>query len=156
MNRLYRGLALGAGSLVLGFSATAGASAQPVEYVRVCDIYGVGWYYIPGTETCVHPDTGETRRQSELGTVYGQTALAAGLAKGLEGVAVTLSIPQASIAPGDRFAVSGAWGNFEGNNAFGFAGAINAGNGLTINGGVGVGLGQGSVGSSLGFNYSWR
>lgn len=29
------------------------ASAQPVEYVRVCDTFGTGWFYIPGTEQCL-------------------------------------------------------------------------------------------------------
>ncbi|MHC5305887.1 porin [Bartonella sp. LJL80] len=27
--------------------------AEPVEYVRVCDAYGEGYFYIPGTETCM-------------------------------------------------------------------------------------------------------
>ena len=27
--------------------------AEPVEYVRICDAYGAGFYYIPGTETCL-------------------------------------------------------------------------------------------------------
>jgi hypothetical protein len=26
---------------------------DPVEYVRVCDVYGTGFFYIPGTETCL-------------------------------------------------------------------------------------------------------
>ncbi|RUM96379.1 porin, partial [Pseudaminobacter arsenicus] len=26
---------------------------EPMEYVRVCDVYGAGFYYIPGTETCL-------------------------------------------------------------------------------------------------------
>ena len=26
---------------------------EPMEYVRICDTYGVGFYYIPGTETCL-------------------------------------------------------------------------------------------------------
>ncbi|KQT54216.1 hypothetical protein ASG43_00870 [Aureimonas sp. Leaf454] len=26
---------------------------EPMEYVRVCDVYGTGFYYIPGTETCL-------------------------------------------------------------------------------------------------------
>lgn len=42
---------------------TSGASAadvvvvademEPVEYVRVCDAFGAGYFYIPGTETCL-------------------------------------------------------------------------------------------------------
>ena len=54
-------------SLLLGSAAamavaTTGASAadaiiaaepEPVEYVRVCDAFGSGYFYIPGTETCL-------------------------------------------------------------------------------------------------------
>ncbi|MDH7799678.1 MULTISPECIES: porin [unclassified Beijerinckia] len=52
-------------SLLLGTSAAllavAGAQAAdlpsrkaaPVEYVRVCDAYGAGFYWIPGTDTCL-------------------------------------------------------------------------------------------------------
>lgn len=29
------------------------AEPEPVEYVRVCDAYGTGYFYIPGTETCL-------------------------------------------------------------------------------------------------------
>ncbi|EJF90607.1 porin [Bartonella tamiae] len=29
------------------------AEPEPVEYVRVCDAYGAGYFYIPGTETCM-------------------------------------------------------------------------------------------------------
>ena len=29
------------------------AAPEPVEYVRVCDVYGAGFFYIPGTETCL-------------------------------------------------------------------------------------------------------
>src|SRR5690606_32252050 len=29
------------------------AEPEPAEYVRICDVYGAGFYYIPGTETCL-------------------------------------------------------------------------------------------------------
>ena len=32
------------------------AEPEPVEYVRVCDAYGAGFFYIPGTETCLRFD----------------------------------------------------------------------------------------------------
>ncbi len=35
---------------------------EPVEYVRICDAYGEGWFYIPGTETCIKFD-GDVRVQ---------------------------------------------------------------------------------------------
>jgi hypothetical protein len=28
-------------------------AARPVEYVQVCSLYGAGFYYIPGTDTCM-------------------------------------------------------------------------------------------------------
>lgn len=54
-------------SLILGSAAALVASgayaadaameilpeAEPVEYVRVCDTFGAGFYYIPGGETCL-------------------------------------------------------------------------------------------------------
>jgi hypothetical protein len=33
---------------------------EPVEYVRVCDAYGAGFFYIPGTETCLQDDNVDT------------------------------------------------------------------------------------------------
>ncbi|MGB7335891.1 MAG: porin, partial [Salaquimonas sp.] len=27
---------------------------EPMEYVKVCDMYGAGFFYIPGTETCMN------------------------------------------------------------------------------------------------------
>ena len=29
------------------------AEPEPVEYVRICDAYGAGFFFIPGTETCL-------------------------------------------------------------------------------------------------------
>ncbi|QEE09603.1 porin [Bartonella kosoyi] len=34
-------------------ASTVVAEPEPVEYVRVCDAYGKGYFYIPGTETCM-------------------------------------------------------------------------------------------------------
>ena len=28
-------------------------TAEPVEYVRICDAFGTGFFYIPGTDTCL-------------------------------------------------------------------------------------------------------
>ena len=47
---------------VSGFSTAATAAdavvaePHPVEYVRVCDMYGAKWFYMPGTETCIQFD----------------------------------------------------------------------------------------------------
>jgi hypothetical protein len=42
------------------------AEPEPVEYVRVCDAFGAGFFYIPGTETCLRFD-GYVRMQIESG-----------------------------------------------------------------------------------------
>jgi hypothetical protein len=55
LRRLFLGLAAalaavpGAGAA----DAVVVAEPEPMEYVRICDTYGVGFYYIPGTETCL-------------------------------------------------------------------------------------------------------
>jgi hypothetical protein len=33
--------------------AIVAADPEPVEYVKVCDAYGTGYFYIPGTDTCL-------------------------------------------------------------------------------------------------------
>ena len=95
------------GSAVAAVAATGARAAdaiviaepEPMEYVRVCDTYGVGYFYIPGTETClriggwlryeIRKYNGvdgwdkrarsrlefNTRNESELGTVAGYLRL---------------------------------------------------------------------------------
>jgi len=56
--KLMKSLLLGSAA---GLAAAAGAQAAdlpvtkaaPVEYVRVCSAYGAGFFYIPGTDTCL-------------------------------------------------------------------------------------------------------
>jgi Porin subfamily len=37
------------------------APAAAVEYVRICTLYGAGFYYLPGTDTCVNFATNDAR-----------------------------------------------------------------------------------------------
>jgi hypothetical protein len=54
--KLVKNLLLGS---VAGIAAITGAQAadlplaEPVEYVRICDTWGNGFFYIPGTQTCL-------------------------------------------------------------------------------------------------------
>jgi hypothetical protein len=53
-----KGLILGSAAAVVAMSGAAQAAdlpikAKAVEYVRVCSLYGAGFYYIPGTDTCI-------------------------------------------------------------------------------------------------------
>src|ERR1700722_18417404 len=39
-----------------GFVAVAAdmpVKARPVQYVKICTLYGDGYYYIPGSDTCI-------------------------------------------------------------------------------------------------------
>ncbi|GGE48157.1 polymerase [Agaricicola taiwanensis] len=54
--KMVKSLLLGS---VAGIAAITGAQAadlplaEPVEYVRICDTWGNGYFYIPGTQTCL-------------------------------------------------------------------------------------------------------
>ena len=55
---LTKGILLGTGAALVSVAAAQAADlpvrkAAPVEYVRVCDAYGAGFFYIPGTDTCI-------------------------------------------------------------------------------------------------------
>jgi len=54
-----KSILLGSAAALVAVSGARAADAvvmvepEPVEYVRVCDVYGAGYFYIPGTETCL-------------------------------------------------------------------------------------------------------
>ncbi len=55
--KTVKSLLLGAAA---GFVALSGAQAAdlpgkaaPAEYVRICDTYGAGFFFIPGSDTCL-------------------------------------------------------------------------------------------------------
>lgn len=45
--------ALASATVVNAADAIVAAEPEAVEYVRVCDAFGTGFFYIPGTETCL-------------------------------------------------------------------------------------------------------
>jgi Porin subfamily len=47
--------------------AIVAAEPEPMEYVRVCDAFGTGYFYIPGTETCLQI-SGWVRFQVDFGS----------------------------------------------------------------------------------------
>src|SRR5215470_6226622 len=49
-------LLLSSASVLVAFGAQAAdlpVKAKPVEYVKICSLYGEGFYYIPGTDICL-------------------------------------------------------------------------------------------------------
>jgi porin-like protein len=55
--KMLKSVLLGSAAGLVAVSGTQAADlpvkAKPVEYVRICDLYGSGFYYIPGTEICL-------------------------------------------------------------------------------------------------------
>lgn len=54
--KTVKGLLLGSGAALFALSGAHAADltpVQPVQYVKVCDAYGAGFFYIPGTDTCL-------------------------------------------------------------------------------------------------------
>ena len=58
--------ALAAVSGAQAADAIVAAEPEPLEYVRVCDAFGAGFFYIPGTETCLKFG-GYVRFQTDFG-----------------------------------------------------------------------------------------
>ena len=52
-----RCLLMGSAAGLMAVSAAQAADlpvkAAPVEYVKVCSLYGAGFWYVPGTDTCM-------------------------------------------------------------------------------------------------------
>ncbi|HZP75785.1 MAG TPA: porin, partial [Pseudolabrys sp.] len=55
--KMVKSLLLGSAA---GLVAMAGAQAadlpvkaKPVQYVKICSLYGAGFFYIPGSDTCL-------------------------------------------------------------------------------------------------------
>ncbi|EUB95178.1 porin [Rhizobium sp. CF080] len=71
--------ALAAVSGAQAADAIVAAEPEPMEYVRVCDAFGTGYFYIPGTETCLKIG-GYVRFQVDFGDTT--AGLASNLANG--------------------------------------------------------------------------
>jgi hypothetical protein len=50
---LFLGSAAGLVAIAGAQAADLPVKAKPVEYVKICTLYGDGFYYIPGTDTCL-------------------------------------------------------------------------------------------------------
>jgi hypothetical protein len=57
VRRCLKGLLLGALAGLIASAAAQAAdmpgTASPVQYVKICSLHGVGFYYIPSTNTCI-------------------------------------------------------------------------------------------------------
>jgi len=55
-------VAIAIGATVVLRPSTATAQADPVEYVKVCSLYGAGFFYLPGTDICVNFENNDARQ----------------------------------------------------------------------------------------------
>ena len=55
--KMVKSLLLGTAAGLVAMSGAQAADlpvkAKPVQYVKICSLYGVGFYYIPGTDMCI-------------------------------------------------------------------------------------------------------
>src|SRR6266481_7640984 len=55
--KMVKSLILGSAACLIALSGAQAADlpvkAKAVEYVRICSQYGAGFWYIPGTDTCI-------------------------------------------------------------------------------------------------------
>src|SRR6201987_1242561 len=55
--KTIKSLILGSAAGLIAMSGAQAADlpvkAKAVEYVRICNLYGAGFWYIPGTDTCI-------------------------------------------------------------------------------------------------------
>ena len=86
--KMVKSLLLGTAA---GLVAVAGAQAAdmpvkaaPVQYVKICSLYGDGFYYIPGTDTCLKLG-GYLRVQAEYNAGGGGVAIGDGAAEAAQG-----------------------------------------------------------------------
>ena len=81
--KMVKSLILGSAAGLIAMSGAQAADlpvkAKAVEYVRICSLYGAGFYYIPGTDTCIKLG-GYVRVDTTFnGSIYGQPAYSSDL-----------------------------------------------------------------------------
>jgi len=135
---LGRGLRamLAIAALVLAI-ATPGRAA-PVEYTKVCSVYGAGFFYIPGTDTCT----------SAYQIVQNQFDLARAQTRASTGTAMAAALVNPFLPDGTNYAISAHWAVFDGQHAAGLAGLIRIQGNLALTLGLALGLDRGSLTSS--------
>jgi porin-like protein len=122
-----------AAALFAGLAATPG-QAQ-VEYVKICSLYGAGFFYIPGTDTCLNANQ----------IVDNQFAIARANTRAATGVAMAASLVAPYLPTGTNFAVSSHWAGFDGQHAAGFSGLMRVSGNFVFSAGFSLGLDRGKL-----------
>lgn len=135
IGRALRSTIAAAIAICAGFAVTPSHAQGPVEYVRVCSLYGAGFSYIPGTDTCVQ------NRQ----IVDNQFAIARNATRAATGTAMAASLVAPWLPSGTNFAVSSHWAGFDGQHAMGVSGLMRLSGNFVFSAGFAAGLDHGKL-----------
>jgi hypothetical protein len=84
------------------------------------------------------------------------TSVGARADKAVTGVAMAMAaagVP--TLVPGEKFAMIGNWGTFEGQNGMALNGAVRLSANMQLNGGVAYGVNEDIAGGRVGVRYGW-
>ncbi|WP_431202659.1 porin [Bradyrhizobium betae] len=129
-----------AAAATIGLAAVIAAPshAAPVEYVKICSLYGAGFFYIPGTDTCSNANQIMTN----------QFDLARAQTRASTGTAMAASLVAPWLPTGTNYAVSTHWATYDGQHAAGFSGLMRVSGNFVFSGGFSLGLDKGSLTSN--------
>ena len=119
----------------LGARAADLPAVEPVEYARICDAFGAGFFYIPGTDTCTNANQIATN----------QFDLARAQTRASTGTAMAASLVAPWLPTGTNYAVSTHWATYDGQHAAGFSGLVRVSGNFVFSGGFSLGLDKGSL-----------
>jgi Porin subfamily len=122
-------------SAIAAFVLMIATPGRAIEYVKICSLYGSGFFYIPGTDTCTNANQ----------IVGNQFAIARLSTQAATGSAMAGSLVNPWLPDHTNYAISVHWATFDGQNAVGFAGLMRLSGNLAFSAGLSVGLDHGSL-----------
>ena len=155
------------GAFFLLATGTATLAQAQEDYVRACEMFGVGYFFIPQTDTCVHASTGGTLEATEYGIRASETRLADRVGDAETNIrelnhfaAISTALQDPDLISDETFGLKLNWGTANGANAVGLTGAavivrslFSQGGRLAISGGIG--FTDREVGGRAGAQITW-
>jgi len=129
------GRAVAAAAIGVLAAITATPSQAQVQFANVCSLYGPGFFYIPGTDTCVNAQQ----------TVDTQFAIARMVTLASTGTAMAVSLVRPFLPDNTNFAISAHWAEFNGQHAVGFSGLMRISGDMVFSAGFALGLDRGNL-----------
>src|SRR5215831_13372691 len=123
-----------AAAIFVSAAITATPSHAQLD-VKICSLYGAGFFYIPGTDTCTYAQQ----------IVDNQFAIARATTYAATGTAAAASLVAPYLPTGTNFAVSGHWAAFDGQNGAGISGLMRLSGNFVFSAGFAVGLDRGNL-----------